>query len=100
MKARSPQAIKQFLINQVLLDPRRSENPLLEKELSYISRERVSKPRIYVGMGTCGKIAGAGQTFLTIKEYLDDHGIEADLVEGGCIGLCSAEPMVDVQLPG
>lgn len=100
MKAKSADALKQFLIQQVLLNPRRFENPQLEKELSYISGERVSQPVIYVGMATCGQIAGALQTFEAIREYLDEHGIAAELIEGGCIGLCSAEPIVDVQLPG
>ncbi|MEE4177267.1 MAG: NADH-ubiquinone oxidoreductase-F iron-sulfur binding region domain-containing protein [Bacteroides sp.] len=100
MKAKSPDALKQFLINQVLLDPNRLENERLEKELSYISRERVNNPIIYVGMGTCGLIAGAGKTFKAIQEYIDDHGIDIELIKGGCIGLCSAEPIVDIQLPG
>ncbi|MBW6499562.1 MAG: hypothetical protein K0B09_14325, partial [Bacteroidales bacterium] len=100
MKAKSAEELKQFLVRQVLLNPRRLELPQLEKELSYISRERVSKPVIYVGMATCGRIAGADKTFAAIREYIDDHGMDVDLVEGGCVGLCSAEPVVDVQLPG
>ena len=100
MKAKTQEALKQFLINQVLLDPNRSENSQIEKELSYIKKERVSKPVIYVGMGTCGQIAGARLTYNSILEYLEDHKIDAELVEGGCNGLCSAEPIVDVQLPG
>jgi NADH:ubiquinone oxidoreductase subunit F (NADH-binding)/Pyruvate/2-oxoacid:ferredoxin oxidoreductase delta subunit/(2Fe-2S) ferredoxin len=100
MKAKPAEELKQFLVNQVLLNPRRQDHPQLDKELSYISRERISKPMIYVGMGTCGRIAGAGKTFSAIREYLEDHGMEVDLVEGGCVGLCSAEPIVDVQLPG
>lgn len=100
MKAKTAEDLKHFLVNQVLLDPRRFENPQLEKELSYISRERVNNPVIYVGMGTCGQIAGARKTYNAICEYLVDHGIAIDLVQGGCNGLCSAEPIVDVQLPG
>ena len=26
--------------------------------------------------------------------------MDAEVVEGGCVGLCTAEPMVDIQLPG
>jgi NADH:ubiquinone oxidoreductase subunit F (NADH-binding)/Pyruvate/2-oxoacid:ferredoxin oxidoreductase delta subunit/(2Fe-2S) ferredoxin len=100
MEARKPEDIKQFLLKQVLLKGSRSENTELSKELSYISKERVKKTLIYVGMGTCGKIAGAEKTYKAIEEYIEDHGLDIDLVEGGCFGLCSAEPVVDVQLPG
>lgn len=91
---------KEFLINKVLLDRERDNNSSLKKPLSYISGERVNRPLIYVGMATCGQIAGAGDTAAAIKEYLNDHSIDADLIEGGCNGLCSEEPIVDVQLPG
>lgn len=100
MKAKTANELKQFLVTQVLLNPRRSETPHLDRELSYISLERINKPMIYVGMGTCGQIAGASRTFHAIRNYIDDHGMDVDLIEGGCNGFCSAEPIVDVQLPG
>jgi len=56
--------------------------------------------RIYVGAGTCGLGAGATKTIDEIKTYLDKNKIEGDIVEVGCIGLCSAEPIVDIKLPG
>ncbi len=34
------------------------------------------------------------------RKYLEDKGVAADVVEVGCIGLCAAEPMLDVQMPG
>ncbi len=92
--------IKEFLIRQVLLDPRRDAELALKKQLSYIAGERVHKAHIYVGMATCAQIAGARATYQAIKEYLSDHHMDAVLVEGGCNGLCCEEPIVDVQLPG
>jgi NADH-quinone oxidoreductase subunit F len=35
-----------------------------------------------------------------IKEFLAQHKISASLVEVGCNGMCSYEPIVDIQLPG
>ncbi|OGV49739.1 MAG: hypothetical protein A2X49_04920 [Lentisphaerae bacterium GWF2_52_8] len=55
---------------------------------------------IYIGAGTCGLAAGAGKTLNAVREYLKKHKLKADILEVGCIGLCSAEPMMDVQLPG
>lgn len=67
---------------------------------SALRRERISKPVIFVGAGTCGLGAGADKTLGAIKKYLEAKEIDADVLEVGCIGLCSAEPMVDVRLPG
>jgi NADH:ubiquinone oxidoreductase subunit F (NADH-binding) len=65
-----------------------------------LRREHLERPVVFVGAGTCGLGAGAGKTLAAVKRYLADHRFEADVVEVGCIGLCSAEPMLDVQLPG
>ncbi len=92
--------VREFLISKVLLNPQRHNDPSLKKPLSYIAGERVHKPLIYVGMASCGRIAGAEKSFEAIRNYLVDHEFDAELVEGGCVGLCAAEPIVDVQLPG
>ena len=55
---------------------------------------------ILIGAGTCGLGAGAGKTIAAVRKYLADRGIDADVVETGCIGLCTAEPILDFQLPG
>jgi NADH:ubiquinone oxidoreductase subunit F (NADH-binding)/Pyruvate/2-oxoacid:ferredoxin oxidoreductase delta subunit len=88
------------LISGVLLSDVPERPKALEDKLSLLKREKVEKPVIYVGAGTCGLVAGARQTLEMIQLYLADHRIKAEVIELGCIGLCSAEPMVDVQLPG
>ncbi len=56
-------------------------------------------PVIYVGAGTCGLAAGAGDVIESIKEYLNKKKIRAKIIEVGCIGPCYLEPLVDVQMP-
>ncbi len=73
---------------------------VLEQRLAALRREDVDHPVIFVGAGTCGLGAGARHTMNALREYLQTHSLQADLVEVGCIGLCSAEPIVDIQLPG
>ncbi len=68
--------------------------------LAALRRETIEKPVIYIGAGTCGLAAGAARSLLAIQGYLGAQKIDADLVKVGCIGLCAAEPMIDVQLPG
>jgi NADH-quinone oxidoreductase subunit F len=68
--------------------------------LDVLCRRTTKRPVVYVGAGTCGLGAGAGKTLAAVREHLDAGGIDAEVVEVGCIGLCSREPIVDIQLPG
>ncbi|OGS37358.1 MAG: NADH dehydrogenase [Elusimicrobia bacterium RIFOXYB2_FULL_49_7] len=72
---------------------------LREKALLQQRREKLDRPLIFIGMSTCGLGAGAGKTLTAIKTWLQGRKIAADIVETGCIGLCTGEPLVDIQLP-
>jgi NADH-quinone oxidoreductase subunit F len=72
----------------------------LEKRLGHLRRETVERPTIFVGTGTCGLGAGAAKTIVAIQGFLESRGVAADVVEVGCVGICSEEPIMDVQLPG
>ncbi len=58
------------------------------------------RPRIVVGTATCGRASGAMKVLKTIGDELKRHDIDADVTEVGCIGLCFAEPLVDIIKPG
>jgi len=58
------------------------------------------RPRILVGAGTCGKAAGAIEVIETLHAQLAEAGIEAEVYEVGCLGLCYAEPLVELSKPG
>jgi len=55
---------------------------------------------IRVGMGTCGIAAGARETMQAIQQELARRQIEAHVSAVGCIGMCSREPLVDIQQGG
>ena len=59
-----------------------------------------SKPWIRIGTAMCGHAAGAFDTLAAIRETLEILGVDAQVDEVGCLGLCYAEPLVDVTLPG
>lgn len=59
-----------------------------------------SSPRILIGMGTCGIAAGAGDILETLNQELQKTGIQAEIIQVGCIGLCYAEPLMEVIKPG
>jgi len=72
----------------------------LEDLLATLRRDRVTRPVILVGAGTCGLGAGAGATLARIRAYCSERALDVELKEVGCVGLCSEEPIVDLQLPG
>jgi len=52
---------------------------------------------ITIGMGTCGIAAGAREVMHAVLAELDARGIEAHVTTTGCIGMCSKEPLLDIQ---
>jgi len=73
-----------------------------EKTLKETSlRHGTAKIKITVHMGTCGIAAGAREVMTAVMEEM----AEADrsdirLVNSGCIGMCSSEPNVTVEVEG
>lgn len=92
--------IKEFLIEKVVKNYSGLYDPATAAALAKIKREKVSRPVIYIGMGTCGLIAGADKTYKAVGKYLQEKKIDGEMVSVGCLGLCTAEPIMDVQLPG
>jgi NADH:ubiquinone oxidoreductase subunit F (NADH-binding)/Pyruvate/2-oxoacid:ferredoxin oxidoreductase delta subunit/(2Fe-2S) ferredoxin len=92
---------KEFLIETVLRNyAEKSYSEETENRLSVIRKEKNEYPIIFIGAGTCGLGAGAQKTIQATKNYLDKRNLHAEIIEVGCIGLCSSEPLLDVQLPG
>ena len=58
------------------------------------------RPWLRVGTALCGQAAGANAVVAALKDALQSQGVDARVSEVGCIGLCYAEPLLDVQLPG
>ena len=71
--------------------------------MDIVRREAEGKEiQVIVGMGTCGIAAGAKATLDTFLGSLDEHKlVETVMVrQTGCLGLCHAEPTVEVAVPG
>jgi NADH-quinone oxidoreductase subunit F len=58
------------------------------------------KPRIAVGMGTCGSGNGAEAVYHAFSSEIDARGLAIQLVPVGCFGFCAEEPLVNVWVPG
>ncbi|MFZ4550131.1 MAG: NADH-quinone oxidoreductase subunit F, partial [Bacteroidales bacterium] len=91
---------KQFLIEKVLSVKADLSIREVSDNMALMRHDSVNVPVVYIGSGTCGKVAGAEATLQAVVNYLDEKRIKAEIVQVGCIGLCSYEPLVDIQLPG
>jgi NADH-quinone oxidoreductase subunit F len=54
---------------------------------------------ILVGTATCGRAAGALDVIDAFKNEFERRGIDAPIIQVGCIGLCYAEPLVIISKP-
>uniref|UniRef100_A0A7C3SIT3 4Fe-4S dicluster domain-containing protein n=1 Tax=Desulfobacca acetoxidans TaxID=60893 RepID=A0A7C3SIT3_9BACT len=58
------------------------------------------KPKILVGMATCGLAAGAQRVFDTLHKLAHQEHWNGVVEKTGCIGFCFKEPLVDIIQPG
>ncbi|RKX92299.1 MAG: (2Fe-2S) ferredoxin domain-containing protein [Spirochaetes bacterium] len=71
----------------------------LKKDFNRINS--AGKTKVVIGMGTCGLAAGAKETEEAFLEALAKEQRKDVVVSGtGCMGLCFAEPTVEVIVPG
>ncbi len=58
------------------------------------------RPRIAVGMGTCGSGNGAEAVYHAFASAIDRRGLGYHLTRVGCFGFCAEEPLVNLWVPG
>lgn len=63
-------------------------------------KQKFNRPRIVVGLGTCGIAAGGDKVMAAIKQEAADKNIDVDIDFTSCIGMCFKEPTVEISLPG
>ncbi|NIA09292.1 MAG: NADH-quinone oxidoreductase subunit J/K, partial [Nitrospiraceae bacterium] len=58
------------------------------------------RPRIAVGLATCGIAAGGDGVYAAIQDALKEKNVDAFLTKTGCFGICNEEPLVNIRIPG
>ena len=76
------------------LDARR-----LREEAEWGALQDGQVPLILVGTATCGRSAGSLESLEVLRRESEGRGLECNIVEVGCIGLCYAEPVVSITRP-
>jgi len=55
---------------------------------------------IKVGLSTCGIAAGAQEVFDLLYKEIKRHDLNIVVSRTGCLGMCYAEPLVEVSVEG
>ncbi|MFA5103937.1 MAG: FAD-dependent oxidoreductase [Candidatus Margulisiibacteriota bacterium] len=58
------------------------------------------KPRITVGMDTCGIGNGAKEVMIELEKTAKKNKLDVFIEKTGCFGFCAAEPLVNIHIPG
>jgi NADH-quinone oxidoreductase subunit F len=72
----------------------------LRKEAEVKESALAEKTRIMVGTATCGIAAGAMKVKDDFIREIETKGLEAEVIEVGCMGHCYAEPLAVIAKPG
>lgn len=89
-----------FFIEEVIPNLHHEFSGEVRDKLSIIKRDRINRPVVFIGVTTSSIVAGALKTLAAIESYIDENGLEVELVKVGSLGMCSFEPIMDIQLPG
>ncbi len=53
--------------------------------------------KIKVGLASCGIAAGGLDVFEKVENFLKDNEIDAELINTGCVGMCYAEVLMEID---
>jgi len=59
--------------------------------------ETYTKPKVIVGLGSCGIAAGASKTYDKLHQMLQEGTLDFELSRTSCIGMCYKEPLVEIR---
>jgi len=65
-----------------------------------LQKVQPGKPRIAVGVATCGIAVGGAKVYERLREIIDKDLLDITLTKVGCIGYCKEEPLVNITIPG
>ncbi len=71
-------------------------NKLEERGIRSLTPKR---PKISIGVSTCGLSLGADNIFESMNREKEKHGLKISIGQTGCSGFCDLEPMAIVRMP-
>ncbi len=69
-------------------------------QLDQYQKRKRNPSIIKVGMSSCGIAAGAKAVFERLTQEIKEKGLDVELMQCGCAGMCYIEPLVEVAMDG
>jgi len=69
----------------------------IEARESWRELQNSEVPVFFVGAATCGRAAGATEVLQVLRDHIKSKKVKARVIEVGCLGPCSFEPLVIVN---
>jgi NADH:ubiquinone oxidoreductase subunit F (NADH-binding)/(2Fe-2S) ferredoxin len=55
---------------------------------------------VYLGVGTCSILAGVNETLCAVRSFSESYNSPISIIETACRGMCTFDPLMEVQIPG
>jgi NADH-quinone oxidoreductase subunit F len=65
-----------------------------------LAKFKPARPRIAVGLGTCGIGNGAEDVYQAFASAIEARGVDVQMARVGCFGFCAEETLVNIAIPG
>lgn len=95
---------EQVEVNQLLISALQDEQvldlPEYKETVARLRNEKIDVPFIGLGVTSSSLMAGAQKVLDEIYRYLQERDVEANVGTLGSLGICSLEPLMQVQMPG
>ena len=65
-----------------------------------LAKFKPARPRIAVGLGTCGIGNGAEDVYQAFASAIEARGVDIQMARVGCFGFCAEETLVNIAIPG
>jgi NADP-reducing hydrogenase subunit HndB len=86
-----------MLMAKLTIDDLKKIKEKVQKEMAL--REGSQRVKVTVHMGTCGIASGANKVMDALLEEIQETGVnDVFVTTSGCMGLCSREPLVTVEI--
>jgi len=65
-----------------------------------MSAKKSNSWQVKVGLASCGIAAGGRKVYEALQGQLESKGLDIELTQTGCIGMCYNEPLIEISAPG
>ena len=64
-----------------------------------MSAKRKERWQVKIGLASCSIAAGGRKVYEALQSRLGDKGVDVELKQTGCIGMCYNEPLIEISSP-